>query len=227
MLPVDLDNAMYVFQSSGPYTGQYRSYVNGVGNPLIALGQGFLVRPNTHNSAVSLTLTNAARSADFGTAPSLNRQAGIRRPLIQLSLLQAATGLGDETTVYFETGATQQVEARFDAAKGPTGPAALASLGTVTPAGEKLAINGLPMPTAVSSVALWAQVTQPGNYVLAVAQHIHLSGVACFLQDAQTGRSIRLGPQVTYPFQVTKADGLSNRFSIRFEPVKTLPVVSK
>ena len=221
-LPTGLDNAMYVFQSSGPYTGQYRSYINGVGNPLIALGQGFLVRPNTRNSAISLTLTNAARVADFGTAPVLNRQVATSRPLLQLSLLQATTGRGDETTVYFETGATQQAEARFDAAKVPTGPTALASLGTMTPAGDKLAINGLPLPTVGSSVALWVQVPQPGSYTLVVAQYAHLVGVTCFLQDAQTGRSIRLGPQVAYPFQTLKAGDANNRFSLRFEPVKPL-----
>jgi len=144
-VPTGLNGALYVFQSSGPYTGQYRSYVNGIGNPLVALGQGFMVQPSAAGSSVLLTLTNAARVASYATAPPLNRSAADTRPLLQLALTDAATGQGDETTIYFEAGATARAEAHYDARKATADTASTVGLASLTADGEQLAINGLPL----------------------------------------------------------------------------------
>ncbi|MEJ7661041.1 MAG: hypothetical protein WKG07_16205 [Hymenobacter sp.] len=44
MTRTNLDDAIYVFQSTGQYAGQYRSFVNGVGNSVLASMQGFFTR---------------------------------------------------------------------------------------------------------------------------------------------------------------------------------------
>jgi hypothetical protein len=76
----NLDDAVYVYQSTGQYVGQYRSYVNGVasgtnGSSQVAAMQGFFMRvttPGTSNG--SLTLTNAARVTTFSTTPTRARK---------------------------------------------------------------------------------------------------------------------------------------------------------
>jgi hypothetical protein len=217
-VPAGLANSVAVFQSSGPYTGQYRSYVNGVGNPLIALGQGFMVRPSASNSSVVLTLSNSARSATFSPAPVLNRVAADARPLVQLSLLDAGTGIGDETTIYFEAGATSRVDAQFDALSPPADSVALVQLGSLTRAGEQLAINGLPLPTAACTVPLRVQCSRPGQYRLTIIRFVSLSSMSCYLLDSFTGRTVRLSAGAVYPFQVAPGEAAPSRFSLRFVP---------
>ena len=58
----NVDNAVYVFQSTGQYTGMYRTYVNGVGgDPLVASMQGFFGRVSTPGTG-SLALNGATNS---------------------------------------------------------------------------------------------------------------------------------------------------------------------
>ncbi|MBO2009227.1 hypothetical protein [Hymenobacter negativus] len=220
--PTGLDDAMYVFQSSGPYTGQYRSYINGMGNPLIALGQGFLVHLSNSNTSVSLTFTDAARSATYAAAPALNRLAADTRPVVRLTLLHAATNTGDETTVYFEAGATLGTNAHYDAVKPFVNASGTTSLSSLSSTGDTLAINGLPPITGPCSIPLRGSVAQPGAYVLTVAQYAHMNGLSCFLHDAITGRSIQLTSTTSYPFQVAQAGSLGNRFVLHFDPTSSV-----
>jgi hypothetical protein len=217
-VPTGLDNAVYVFQSTGPYAGQYRTYVNGIGNPHIALGQGFMVRVSSGATSVGLTLTNSARSADFLTAPVLNRPATDSRPMLRLMLLNPATGMGDETTLYFQQGASAQAEAPFDAVKITRDSTSLVELSSLTPTRERLSISGLPLPQRACSVPLHLVTKQPGQYSLRVAQFTHLAGIRCVLHDAVTNRFILLQAQSAYRFQVTSPEISSNRFTLHFAP---------
>jgi hypothetical protein len=216
-VPAGLDNAVYVFQSSGPYTGSYRSYVNGVGNPLIALGQAFMVRLNAGTSAVDFTLTNAARAARFDGAPTLNRSSVVR-PLVELVLRYPATGRSDATTVYFEAGATTEADAGFDAFKLKPEAAEFAELSSVTPAGTDLAINGLPLPSAAFSVPLRLRVSQPGGYVLQTSQFVPVPGMSCRLYDALAKQSVKLQAPRSYSFSVDQSGLSTDRFSLLFTP---------
>ena len=223
-VPVGLDDAVHIFQSSGPYTGQYRSYVNGFGNPLIGLGQGFLVHPSAGTTSVQLTLTNAARLADFDAAPPVNRQAADPRPVVRLTLRNPATGTGDEATMYFEARATAQADAHYDARKPRAAIPSELELSTLSPSGEELAIDGRPLPTAACTIPLRVHAAQPGQYVLAVAQFAHLAGLTCVLYDNITARAIPLGPQTAYSFAISQTGAAANRFSLLFTPLARAPL---
>ncbi|RYY20736.1 MAG: DUF4331 domain-containing protein, partial [Cytophagaceae bacterium] len=79
----NLDAAVYVYQSTGQYVGQYRSYVNGIGgNPLIASMQGFFKRVTTPNQTASFAMTNSSRVTTFSATPSFNRPTADPRPQV-------------------------------------------------------------------------------------------------------------------------------------------------
>ncbi|WP_400193329.1 fibronectin type III domain-containing protein [Hymenobacter sp. B81] len=218
-VPAGLDNAMYVFQSTSQYGGSYRSYVNGVGNPLIGLGQGFFVRVSQGSTQATLTLTNAARLTEFAPQPTFNR-GGETRPLVQLAL-RGSTGLSDEAFVYFEAGATAGVDTRYDALKIQHNTGGAPSLYALA-AGAELAINGLPQLTATTVVPLGVDVPRAGTYTFEASQLLNLASADAFLHDAVTGQTVNLRQQPSYSFAATGAALLNGRFTLRFEAARPL-----
>lgn len=225
-LPAGLDDALYVYQSTAQYGGRYRSYVNRVGNPLVPLGQGFFVRVSQPNTTVALTVPDAARLTEFAPEPAVQRQAETR-PLLQLTLAPAGAAPADELFVYFESGATAGVDARFDALKlqaaGSGAPALFAPV-----AGTDLAINGLPALSSRAVVPLGLLLPQAGTYWLEAGQLLNLSAAAVYLHDAATGQDVNLGQQPRYSF-AAGAGALNGRFALRFEPTRptaAAPVLS-
>jgi len=218
----NVDNAVYVFRSNGQYSGSYSSYVNGVGNNggtnVIGLGQGFFTRvttPGSTNGQVSFT--NAARLLTVDSPVFQRTQEN--RPLAQLELRAATGGPGDQTTVYFETGATAAFDVAFDAAKRQTATATLASQA----GNEKLAINGLPvLTTADVTVPLLVTAPTAGSYTLQAAQLLNLPvGTLVYLRDAQTGTVVDLVAQPSYSFTLTPGAG-TGRFSLLFTQQRVL-----
>jgi len=218
----NLDDAVYVYQSTGQYTGQYRSYVNGFGNPLVAAMQGFFMRvttPGTSNG--SLALTNAARVTTFSTTPSFNRPTADLRPQVTLSLQGNSLQLADETSVYFEQGATAGFDAKFDAYKLPSSSGMNVSSYS---AGEELSINGLtPLNVAVATtVPLNVHVSSTGTYILNASKLANFtSATTVLLLDAETGARINLSQQPQYSFTAA-ATALPGRFSLYFGPATPL-----
>ncbi|ALD21826.1 hypothetical protein AM218_12210 [Hymenobacter sp. DG25A] len=218
-VPAGLDAALYVYQSIGQYGGRYRSYVNGIGNPVLPLGQGFFVRVSQPNSVVSLTLPNAARVTTFGQEHS-EPPGAETRPLLQLTLARAGSSLIDETYVYFEAGATADFDARFDALKMQHSPDTVLTLWTLA-AGTEQAINGLSQLTGSAVVPLGMALPQAGNYKLEAAQLLNLSTATVYLHDTLTGHDVNLSQQPRYNFVVGAAGPLNGRFELRFEPIST------
>ena len=222
----NLDNAVYVYQSTGQYVGQYRSYVNGVASGAnassqVAAMQGFFMRVSTPNSSNgSITLTNAARVTTFAPTPSFNRPAADPRPLVRLRL-QGSTPLIDETTVYFEPGATAAFDAKYDAYKLPNSSGF--SLGSFI-TGDELSINGLtPLSaTASTTVPLNLSVPATGVYSLNTLDLLNFGGgVKVYLLDTETGARVDLSQQALYSF-TAKATALPGRFSLLFGPATPL-----
>jgi hypothetical protein len=208
---VGLDNAVYVFKSSGTYAGNYSSFVNGVGDArFIAAGQGFFVRTTVAGTPGSLLLSNAARLTTY-QSPDFNRPAALEtRPLIQFDLVSGTQR--DAATVYFEQGATSAFDPAFDAYKLTSGNVVSLSL----PVGaEQLSISGLPaLSRADVLVPLQVRVPVSGAYQLEVAQLLNLpAGFYAYLRDAETGASLDLAQQPTYAFRQT-ADAPGPRFSL-------------
>ncbi|MFD2787998.1 nidogen-like domain-containing protein [Hymenobacter rubripertinctus] len=206
-----LDNAVYVFKSSGTYAGSYSSFVNGIGDArFIAMGQGFFVRATAPGTPGSLLLSNAARVTTYQN-PAFNRTPELEtRPLLQLDLVTGTQR--DAATVYFEQGATPGFDTAFDAYKLTSGNVASISL----PAGsEQLSISGLPaLNRSDVLIPLQVRVAVSGSYQLEAIRLLNLpAGLNAYLRDAETGVSLDLTQQPVYSFRQT-ADATGPRFSV-------------
>ncbi len=210
----NVDDAVYVYQSTSRYDGQYRSYVNGMGNPLVATMQGFFARVSNGQTTGSFALNNAARVTTFAATPSFNRGTADTRPVVKLRL-QNSSPLIDETYVYFEQGATPAFDARFDAYK--LDNSSRLNVGSII-ASDELSVNGLPMLVGPVTVPLSLTVPATGSYTLNAVDLLNFgAGTLVHLLDTETGARINLAEQPTYTF---KAQSLSmrGRFSLHFGP---------
>jgi hypothetical protein len=216
-----LDAAMYIFQSTGPYTGSYRSYTNGIGgNPIIPLGQAFFVRVSSGQTQGIMFFMSRQRVTTFSTT-SFKRTTADPRPQLALSLTGAT--LHDITYLYQETGATTGVDAEYDAVKMPNSNGlSVSQVATTT----HLAINGLPTLTAATSVPLVVAVPAAGTYTLAPTTLSNLpAGLDAYLRDAQTGRTVKLAAGSSYSFDVTATQAATpvlGRFTLQFSPATPL-----
>ncbi len=218
--PAGLDNAVYVFRSTGQYTGFYDSYVNGQGslpNGEIAAMQGFFV--HVSQAVPGFTFHDAARLTTYSN-PTFRRGPADARPALALALRPAGGGAADKAFIYFEAGATAGLDGFYDAAKLPNpGGLNLASqLG-----GQDYAVNGLaPLGTAPLVLPLVVGAPAAGRYELAVDQLLNIApGTALYLRDALLGTLTPLTPATRYAFTLagTAAPG---RFSIEFRPAGAL-----
>jgi hypothetical protein len=215
-----LDNALYVFKSSGTYAGSYASYVNGIatnsGGPVLPLGQGFFVRTSAAGAAGQLTFHNTDR-LNTSTAPAFQRGTADARPLLRLALSSPGAGT-DETVVYLENTATATgPDAAHDAAK-LRNPGAVLSLASqmAGPGSEPLAINGLPLPTAATtSVPLTLQLPAAGAYIftLTTLRNFDPTAAVALLDHARNTRTdLRLTPG--YAFTAAQPGALNGRFEL-------------
>ena len=235
VLPADrtgLDAAVYMVQSSGPYTGTYRAFVNGQSttgsnNPLIASGQGFFVRVSQGSTSGQLTFRNGQRVTDYAVAQqtTFQRIAADTRPALRLTL--AGSSGTDGWVSYAETSATAGFDREFDAAKLPN-PSGL-NLSSTTGA-ELLAIDGRPAFTAATLLPLTVSVPAAGSYSLEAAALANLpAGLTASLRDALTGTVTPLAAGTRYAFTVTAAQAaapLAGRFAVQFaagSPLATAP----
>jgi len=208
------DNAVYVFRSSGQYTGVYASYVNGIsnngGSDTLALGQGFFARVSTPGGTGTLSFVDAARVVP-ATQPVFARPEDDERPLLALGLRTGnTTATSLQTSIYFENGATSGFDAAFDASALPSS----IGLGLGTEAGnELLAINGQPTLSG-TDVLLPLRITAAatGSYSLAVNTLRNLpASYHAYLRDAQTGTYTELTATTTVPVQAA-----TGRYAVLF-----------
>jgi hypothetical protein len=216
-----LEAAIYVYQSTGSYTGRYRSYVNGIGNPVLPVGQGFFARVATGLSTATITFRNSQRLTTPNPTP-FQRTAADSRPLVQLQL--EGTGSLDEATVYFEAGATTGFEPAFDAEK-LANPSGL-NLST-TQSSRQLSIDGQPeLGTSQRVVPLAVGVPAVGVYTFTARQLLNLGTTSVYLRDRQLGTLMDLRQQPTYQFTISSAATLTtSRFELVFAPQQVLATV--
>ncbi|GAA4349464.1 hypothetical protein GCM10023185_06240 [Hymenobacter saemangeumensis] len=218
-----VDNAKYIFQSSGPYAGSYETYLTGLsGQPLLALGQGFFARASTPGTAPVLSFALAGRRVDFSTNSTFHRGSAETRPLLELALANAAGSLRDRTTLYADARATTGPDPAYDAVKLPNAHGLnLAQLA----AGQRMAVNALPAFGASTLVPLSVGVPAPGTYVLQVNQLLNLpAGTTVVLVDALLGTRTDLAtlPVTGYVFTLSGAQAatpLTGRFFLNLGAV--------
>ncbi|MBO2012608.1 DUF4394 domain-containing protein [Hymenobacter negativus] len=212
-----VDNALYVFKSSGQYTGSYASYINGVatngGSNSLPVGQGFFVRTSAPGTSGSLTFTNAER--DTATTAQFQRGTADTRPQLALSLSNATART--QMLAYFEQGATAAFDRAFDATALPNAN----GLQLATEAGaELLAINGQGALTG-ADVLLPLQLAVPaaGTYSLAVDHLAHLpAAYHAYLRDALTGTFTDLAATPALALNLAPGTAPAGRFALLFTP---------
>ena len=214
-----LDAAMYVFQSTGQYTGTYRSYVNGIGGTAaqIEAGSGYFVRVSTAGTTGAVNLTNANRVTTFGSQNAFGRTTADLRPQLQLHVANAA-GLGDDAYLYVEAGATAGVDREYDAVKLPNSTGLnLAVLAGTTP----LAVQGLPTLAGTTEVVLPLTLAVPtaGSFTFEVADLANFGATTVYLRDAATGTQQALAAGTRYSFSVADAAAApTGRFALVLRP---------
>jgi hypothetical protein len=211
-----LEGAVYVSQSTGQYANTYRSYVNGIGNPVLPVGQGFFVRVAENQTSATLALHNSQRVTSYATQVSVQRTTGETRPLLSLTL-GAASGSADALFVYAENGATAGFDVQQDAAKLPN--ATGLNLAALTTTGQPLSIQGL--GTLTGRVALRVQVPAAGTYSLTAAELLNLpAGTQPVLEDTKTGQRTPLtAVGSAYSFTVAAGEPTDGRFWLRLNGV--------
>ncbi len=211
-----LDDAMYVYASSGPYIGTYRSYINNVGNPVLPVAQGFFVRVSSGQTTGSLTFRNSQRLTTLD-ATTFQRTTTDTRPLVQLEL-RASNGTADQLSAYAETSASPGFDTQYDAQKLPN-PSGL-NLASEATTSEALAIDGRPAFTTATVLPLTVGVPAAGTYTLAASALNNLPATLdALLTDAATGQTVNLRVQPAYSFSVTSAQAtalLTGRFTLHF-----------
>ena len=212
----NVDNTLYVFKSSGQYTGGYASYLNGQatngGTNLLPVAQGFFVRTSTVGASGSVTFTNQERLTSYDTTPFQRGTADTRTQLL-LSLSNAA--VATQANIYFERGATAGFDRAFDAHHLP----ASNGLTLATEAGaEPLAINGQPLLTGADLLLpLRVGALSSGAYTLAVDNLANLpTGYRAYLRDALTGTFTDLATTPAVSLTLAANAATSGRYSVLF-----------
>lgn len=220
--PNGIDASVFVWYSTGGTSGAYRvRNGSGVGNltdGLIGVGQGFFVRrtPGTPPvSTASLAFTNALRvEANVG----LGRAASAARPLLTLSLTDAATGRHDETTVYAAAAATVGYDGHHDAVR-PGRNAGVPTLSALI-AGQEAMISALPEAIAhgqSATVELTAVLPTVGRHTLAVSTLTNWGATSVELLDYLTGTRYDLHSTPSVTLTAARANEVvAGRFALVF-----------
>ena len=212
-----LDNALYVFKSSGQYTGSYASYVAGIGtnggSRVLPLAQGFFVRTSTAGASGSINFTNAERLINDPANTTFQRNTADTRPLLTLALNGATAAT--QAAIYFDSNAT----AAFDRASDAVALPAPNGLTLATEAGsELLAINGQPELTGQDVLLpLHVATTTAGTYSLTVDALNNLPGnYHAYLRDAVSGTFTDLSATPTVALSLAANAPAAGRYAVLF-----------
>ncbi len=212
----NIDPALYIFKSSGQYTGSYGTYINGIpangGSNLIPTSQGFYVRTSGVGLNGQLNFTNAERLTTYAN-PAFQRGTADLRPQLALSLGNATATL--QTVVYCDPTAT----AAFDPATDASYLAAKNGLLLATEAGaEALAINGLPPLTGADvRVPLQVAAATAGQYKLALDRLTNLpTGYRIYLHDVLSGAYTDLTTTPQVAIRLTAGAPAAGRYALLF-----------
>jgi hypothetical protein len=216
-----MDAAMYVFQSTGQYTGTYRAYVNGVGGTAsrIEAGSGYFVRVTAAGTDGAVNLTNDNRITVFGSQNVFGRTAADVRPQLQLRV--AGAGLSDDAYLYVEAGATAGVDAEYDAVKLPNST----GLNLALLAGNTaLSIQALPTLAGTTEVVLPLALAVPtaGSFTFEVADLVNFGATTVYLRDVTTGTLQVLAAGTRYSFTVASVTADKSRFALVLRPAAAL-----
>ena len=207
----NIENALYVFKSSGQYTGTYTSFVNGqatnTGSNVLPVGQGFFVRTAAGQTG-SITFSNADRLSTYDNT-LFERGTADLRPRLTLGLGNATART--QAVLYFEQGASAGFDRAFDAHALPSAN----GLTLATEAGaEPLSIDGRPALTGADVLLpLRLSAAAAGSFTLQVDALDNLpANYRVYLRDALTGAYTDLAATQTIAVQ----PGAASRYAVLF-----------
>lgn len=220
-VPQGMDASISVFQTKGGNNGIYLTRANGLGtlpDGLVAMGQAFFARV-TGAAPVPFAFENSMRVTGYAN-PNAFRAAPEARPTLQLALARqgAMADERDAVTVYFQEGATEGVDARFDGFRPGRNEGSFPTLATVV-AGEnggEAAIDGRPLDLLSTGtvVELLANLPQAGTWVLTLDQVANLDATPLVLLDRLTGTRTPLVAGGRYSFAAAAGGVVKGRFAL-------------
>ena len=214
---VNIENALYVFKSTGQYAGTYTSYVNGqgtnTGTNVLPLAQGFFVRVLAGQTTGSIAFANSDRLTTPNNTPF---QRGTADSRAQLTLALGNGTSRTQAVVYFESGATAGFDRAFDA-RSLASPSGLL-LATATPNADQLSINGQPLLTGADVLLpLQLAASTAGTYTLAVDNLANLpTGYHAYLRDALAGTYTDLATTPSLTLTLAANAPASGRYAVLF-----------
>ncbi|MFW5761768.1 MAG: cohesin domain-containing protein, partial [Cyclobacteriaceae bacterium] len=196
--------SFYVWDAA---SGDYIEFVDNIGNPVIAPGQGFWVKVNDINASASIVITEDAKSE---TRSSIYRQKAVD-PLLSIEIKDPAANT-DKMYVRLKEGATNEFDSEFDAYKMAGDFVVISSF---TDAGTELSINSLPIDLMQKTIPLNITSKQKGTHQLNISRSA-LDHQKILLKDKFLNQVVDLDQEASYQFDITN-DAASygvNRFEL-------------
>jgi len=200
----NLNPTIYILD---PVTKNYGTYTKGgtttgAASRYISSGQGFFVKANAANPA--LTFTEAAKTTDNSNPSVLGGKTPLAIDFLRLSL-QKDTLDQDDILLTFKDGQSEDYRQEEDV-DDLTGQNAAGSLSSFSKKEKKqLAVNALPAAKKVNTISLFADAAADGDYKLKLADWSeNFKTQTVFLKDNFTGDSVDLSKQLTYAFFIRK-----------------------
>ncbi|WP_338790441.1 choice-of-anchor D domain-containing protein [Bernardetia sp. MNP-M8] len=216
-----VEDAVYIDIPVNQYEGIFAEYVNGVSNnggkKEIAPMQGFFVRTL---GGGTVNMNNGVRLSTDTRFYKTTETENLKEGLIRIALKKGNSL--DETTIYFESGATPNFDGKYDAAKLHKMNSASPTLysyneNTETAETEYFAINGLGRFDSDQSLPLAMNILTDGEYEITLRsmKYFH-SKHELYLYDSLTDSLHNLKAEGDYKFLATKGNEVK-RFVLLFK----------
>ncbi|WP_338792667.1 LamG-like jellyroll fold domain-containing protein [Bernardetia sp. MNP-M8] len=216
-----VEDAVYIDIPVNQYQGIFAEYVNGVSNnggkKEIASMQGFFVRTL---GGGTVNMNNGVRLSTDTRFYKTTETENLKEGLIRIALKKGNSL--DETTIYFESGATPNFDGKYDAAKLHKMNSASPTLysyneNTETAETEYFAINGLGRFDSDQSLPLAMNILTDGEYEITLRsmKYFH-SKHELYLYDSLTDSLHNLKAEGDYKFEATKGNEVK-RFVLLFK----------
>lgn len=211
----NLDDALYIWN---PYAGNYRSYIDGVGNNggtnIIPSGQGFFVHVNSNYSNGALGINNNARLHD-NTLFLKSTEESSDNPLLRIKTSSSATEYWDETVIQFTEFSSPAFDPQVDAFK-IMGLLEAPQLYTFSNGQDELSINSLPPLINNTRIPLFLKVGIDGIYTVEATESLNFQeNTIIMLEDKKMELLINFQEQSSHSFSANVLDE-SERFVLHF-----------
>jgi glucose/arabinose dehydrogenase len=205
---------------TGQYAGSWASFANGIGlnggTDEIPVAQGFFVRASTNG--ITLNMNNSVRLINY-TNPTFYRTEGTeeakKEGLIKLEVSQ--NQWKDEIAVYFEDGATENFDFRYDAERFQYNSSPIPSLTSISKDNKQLAINGLATFEEDQKIPLTLFTYANGKYKFSLKElKFFKNTIEVFIEDKLLDKVYNIRQNTDYEFDILDNGLQKDRFVLRF-----------